>query len=182
MSTRRSDNSKNTKPQIKTKSSTTTTKVEKEEVVPPSTKYDRIAEMKEVFKIFDKDNDGFITNEEVGGLLRSLGRNPTEEEIQKLIKETDKNGNGKIEIDEFIAFMEGTYVVSQDRVEDVVAAFKIFDLDNNGWISCEEFKKILMKFGGEFTDEEVEHIFRESDLNNDGKLAYAEFVDLWKFQ
>lgn len=179
MSTRRGDYSKNTN---KTKKKAEPKDPPVDDVKKPSSAYDRITEMKEMFKLFDLDGDGFITREELGKLMFSLGRVSTQEETQKALEEIDQNGNDKIEMDEFTTWMEKNYTLSPNKVEDIVQAFKIFDLDGNGWISCEEFKHILMKFGGEFTEDEVEHIFRESDLNNDGKLAYAEFVDLWKFQ
>ena len=158
----------------------TTAKVES--VQAPSITYDRNEDIKTVFQIFDKDGNGRISKEEVGCLLKSLGRDFAEEDIKKLIAETDKDNNGTIELAEFIAYMDVVSVKPLSQLEEVVEAFKIFDIDNNGWITCDEFKSILMNFGGDFTEREVEEIFRESDLNNDGKLAYAEFIEIWKYQ
>jgi calmodulin len=153
-----------------------------EEIKNPASNYDRTEEIKQMFKLFDKDGNGQISSEEVGSLLTALGRNPTEEEINNLIAECDKDNSGTVDLSEFTKFMNENYVASPEAIETVVEAFKFFDLDNNGWISCEEFKNILMKYGGEFTEKEVEQIFRESDLDGDGKLQYAEFTELWKYQ
>jgi len=46
----------------------------------------------EVFSLFDKDEDGAIRNTEIGPILRSIGFNPSEAEIQQLMGEYDDGG------------------------------------------------------------------------------------------
>merc|ERR1712038_516687 len=46
-----------------------------------------ISEMKEAFSLFDKDDSGYICSKELGSLLRTLGYNPTESEVFKLLAE-----------------------------------------------------------------------------------------------
>lgn len=48
---------------------------------------EQIAEFKEAFSLFDKDGDGTITTKELGTVMRSLGQNPTEAELQDMINE-----------------------------------------------------------------------------------------------
>lgn len=57
---------------------------------------EQIAEFKEAFSLFDKDGDGTITTKELGTVMRSLGQNPTEAELQDMINEVDADGNYKI--------------------------------------------------------------------------------------
>ena len=51
-----------------------------------------LAEFKEAFSLFDKDGDGTITTKELGTVMRSLGQNPTEAELQDMINEVDADG------------------------------------------------------------------------------------------
>lgn len=51
-----------------------------------------ILEFKEAFSLFDKDGDGTITTKELGTVMRSLGQNPTEAELQDMINEVDADG------------------------------------------------------------------------------------------
>jgi calmodulin len=143
---------------------------------------ERHQEIRELFKIFDRDGNNKISADEVSSLLFSLGRPTTPMEVKKLISEVDKDKNGTLELEEFIQYLDKTFVLPQSKVEEVVEAFKVFDQDNNGTVSKDEFANILMRFGGDFTEEEVAQIFSEVDVNADGKLNYAEFVELWKYQ
>ena len=53
------------------------------------------AEFKEAFSLFDKDGNGVIVTKELGTVMRSLGQNPTEAELQDMINEVDADGRFK---------------------------------------------------------------------------------------
>jgi len=55
-----------------------------------------LTEFKEAFSLFDKDGDGTITTKELGTVMRSLGQNPTEAELQDMINEVDADGKTKV--------------------------------------------------------------------------------------
>ncbi len=59
--------------------------------------------MKEIQNL--KDGDGTITTKELGTVMRSLGQNPTEAELQDMINEVDADGNGTIDFPEFLTMM-----------------------------------------------------------------------------
>lgn len=56
----------------------------------------KCTEFKEAFSLFDKDGDGTITTKELGTVMRSLGQNPTEAELQDMINEVDADGEIKL--------------------------------------------------------------------------------------
>lgn len=51
-----------------------------------------LAEIKDSFSLFDVNGDGTITVAEIGTVLRSLGQNPTEADIELLVNSMDKDG------------------------------------------------------------------------------------------
>ena len=63
------------------------------------------AEYREAFALFDKNGDGTITVTELGTVMRNLGNNPTDSELQDMINEVDADGNGTLEFDEFCNLM-----------------------------------------------------------------------------
>ncbi len=66
----------------------------------------QMAEFKIQFQAFDKDKDGFITAEELMTVFKSINQVYTHEEIQDMITEIDADGDGKINLDEFIIYMD----------------------------------------------------------------------------
>uniref|UniRef100_A0A8C8BGH2 EF-hand domain-containing protein n=1 Tax=Otus sunia TaxID=257818 RepID=A0A8C8BGH2_9STRI len=66
---------------------------------------EKIAEFKEAFSLFDRDGDGCITTKELGTVMRSLGQNPTEAELQDMVGEVDADGSGTIDFPEFLSLM-----------------------------------------------------------------------------
>eukprot|EP00955_Chlamydomonas_euryale_P060389 357708-Chlamydomonas_euryale.AAC.6 len=58
-------------------------------------------EIMKAFKLFDDDNTGFITLKNLKRVAKELGENLTDEELQEMIDEADRNGDGHIDEDEF---------------------------------------------------------------------------------
>eukprot|EP01016_Furgasonia_blochmanni_P006090 TRINITY_DN1242_c0_g1_i3.p2 TRINITY_DN1242_c0_g1~~TRINITY_DN1242_c0_g1_i3.p2 ORF type:complete len:218 (-),score=95.73 TRINITY_DN1242_c0_g1_i3:180-833(-) len=136
---------------------------------------EQIAEFKEAFALFDKDGDGTITTKELGTVMRSLGQNPTEAELQDMINEVDIDGNGTIDFPEFLSLM-ARKMKDTDTEEELIEAFKVFDRDGNGLISAAELRHVMTNLGEKLTDEEVDEMIREADLDGDGHINYEEFV------
>lgn len=136
---------------------------------------EQIAEFKEAFLIFDKDGDGSISTKELGTVMRSLGQNPTEEELEIMIREVDEDGSGTIDFKEFLGLI-AKKMQDCDSEDDLVDAFRAFDIDGNGCISANELKYVLANVGEKLTEEEIEEMIRETDTDGDGLIDYKEFI------
>lgn len=62
-------------------------------------------ELETAFNIYDKDNDGFISSRDLSETLKSFGDDVNEEDISKIMKEVDIDGDGLINYDEFVKMM-----------------------------------------------------------------------------
>ncbi|KAJ3353102.1 hypothetical protein GGF32_003204 [Allomyces javanicus] len=138
---------------------------------------EQIAEFKEAFSLFDKDGDGTITTKELGTVMRSLGQNPTEAELQDMINEVDADGNGTIDFPEFLTMM-ARKMKDSDSEEEIKEAFKVFDKDGNGYISAAELRHVMTNLGEKLSEDEVDEMIREADVDGDGQINYEEFVKM----
>uniref|UniRef100_A0A8C2CF85 EF-hand domain-containing protein n=1 Tax=Cyprinus carpio TaxID=7962 RepID=A0A8C2CF85_CYPCA len=132
---------------------------------------DHLVQFKEAFSLFDKDGDGTITTKELGTVMRSLGQNPTEAELQDMINEVDADGNGTIDFPEFLTMM-ARKMKDTDSEEEIREAFRVFDKDGNGYISAAELRHVMTNLGEKLTDEEVDEMIREADIDGDGQVNY----------
>jgi calmodulin len=118
----------------------------------------------EAFKLFDRDGNGEITRKELGLVMRSVGDNPSEAQLLELITEVDTDGSGTIDFSEFLQIV-ARRKRSDDGEAELREAFRIFDEDNNGFISADELRRVLTSFGERLEDEEVEQMLREADID-----------------
>ncbi|KAH7543239.1 calmodulin-like protein 11 [Ziziphus jujuba] len=136
---------------------------------------EQIAEFQEAFCLFDRDGDGCITIDELATAIKSLDQNPTEEELKNMISEVDADGNGTIEFGEFLNLM-ARKMKENEAEEELKEAFRVFDKDQDGYISPNELRHVMINLGERLTDEEVDQMIREADLDGDGLVNYEEFV------
>ena len=55
--------------------------------------------------MFDMDGNGTIDRDELRNVMKQLGEKLSEEDIEEMIQEADKNGDGLIDYDEFVKYM-----------------------------------------------------------------------------
>lgn len=103
---------------------------------------EQIAEFKEAFSLFDKEGNGTVTTKELGTVMRSLGQNPTEAELQDMINEVDADGIGTIDFPEFLSLM-ARKMKDTDTQEELIESFKVFDKNGDGMMSIRELKHLI---------------------------------------
>ncbi|CAK5030649.1 unnamed protein product [Meloidogyne enterolobii] len=92
--------------------------------------------------MFDKDGNGTMSIKEIGVAMRTLGLNPTEDELLNMVNEYDVDGNG-IDFSEFCKMMKE---MNKETDQELIRlAFRVFDKDGNGYITAQEFRYLLNK-------------------------------------
>ena len=94
-----------------------------------------------------------------------------------MINEIDYDGNGTIDFPEFLSLMVSK-MKDTDTEEELVEAFKVFNSDGNGLISAAEMRHVMTNLGEKLTDEDVDEMIREVDVDGDGHINYEEFVKI----
>ena len=133
---------------------------------------DQKNECSEVFDFYDKDRDGYIKTSEIGDLLRALGANPSETELEEMSRKVNSD---KCDFNNLFNFY-AEKMQSPDKEEDLVEAFKIFDKDGTFKISAQELRHVMTTLGERLSEEEADEMIREADCDGDGYIDYQEFV------
>ena len=143
-----------------------------------------LSEYREIFDSYDINKNGKIERKEMKIILKKLGKNGTQEEIDEIWRAMNKiDSDSTISFDDFIEFINRFNLTKNSMsTDDIINAFQIFDRNHDGTISINEFKHILMDLGQKLSEKEVEEIIQDIDFNEDGKLNYREFVEFWQQQ
>ncbi|KAF3340044.1 calcium-binding protein CML14 [Carex littledalei] len=138
---------------------------------------DQLKQLRDIFRRFDMDGDGSLTQLELAALLRSIGLKPTGDELHALLYSMDSNNNGAIEFEELAAaiapMMTQQSLVDQAQLLEV---FNAFDRDGNGYISAAELARSMAKMGQPLTFVELQHMMKEADTDGDGVISFTEFA------
>merc|ERR1719469_917167 len=111
----------------------------------------------------------------MGTMLNSLGQNPTEAALQQMIDDVDADDMGRIDFPDFLSLM-ARKMKDTDTEEELIEAFKVFDIDCDGFISGSELRTAMTNLGEKLSDVEVDEMIREADMDGDGQINYDEFV------
>ena len=82
--------------------------------------------VQDAFNKFDSSGEGSIDTQQLRQVLRFIGQNPTEAELQDMVNEVDKDGTGSIDFPEFLSMM-GLKSNEENAEEELREAFRVFD-------------------------------------------------------
>merc|ERR1711935_630962 len=132
-------------------------------------------ELKEAFDLFDTDGSGAVDAAELHTAMKALGFEPKKEEISKVVKDMDKDGDATVDFEEF-CIMLAEKMNQKDGKDEMMKGFALFDDDNTGKISFKNFKRVAKELGENLSDKELEGIIAEADTDGDGEISEAEFL------
>ncbi|KAK7696559.1 Calcineurin subunit B [Cerrena zonata] len=132
--------------------------------------------LKKRFMKLDSDGSGSIDREEFLQIPQ-IANNPL---ASRLIAIFDEDGGGTVDFQEFVGGLSA-FSSRGGREEKLRFAFKVYDMDRDGFISNGELFLVLkMMVGNNLKDGQLQQIvdktIMEADKDGDGKLSFEEFV------
>ncbi|XP_047330096.1 calcium-binding protein CML42-like [Impatiens glandulifera] len=155
--------------------------------------------LRRIFDLFDKNNDGMITTDELSQALQRLSYDADMDELATVVNSHIRPGNIGLEFEDFVSLhsslndtfvgLEGDEEEEEDLEEgesqedvDLKEAFKVFDENGDGYISANELQTVLVKLG--FAEgSEIDHcrkMILSVDRNHDGRVEFCEFKEMMR--
>jgi serine/threonine-protein phosphatase 2B regulatory subunit len=136
---------------------------------------DEVDRLRKRFMKLDKDNSGTIERDEFLSLPQ-VSSNPL---ATRMIAIFDEDGGGDVDFQEFVSGLSA-FSSKGNKEEKLRFAFKVYDIDRDGYISNGELFIVLkMMVGSNLKDQQLQQIvdktIMEADLDRDGKISFDEF-------
>ena len=132
--------------------------------------------LEESFALYDTVGDSKIEIGLLGEALRGLGLNPTEAEVQKIVKELDSTGSTRISFEEFLPIFQSlSSRKKKANPEDFIECFRVFDKEGDGTITAGELHHVITTLGEALTPQQVD-LLTQGLEDKKGCLNIEEFV------
>lgn len=144
-----------------------------------------------LFAKIDADQNGWVSRDELEQTVRRFQPDLSLTEQELIFNIFDRNGNGRIELVEFLNQFDGVSTKAFAAVEDLIRqvrskfsqhgrtmaeSFQVFDRNMDGLLSREEWRRAMTLLGPEIPPSDVDAVFQYFDVNKDGFMSIAEFT------
>lgn len=136
-----------------------------------------------------KETRGKCDEREIPMLCRTLGLNPTQEQLLAIVEELrgvgadgSANATGYVEYQHFEDVMLDLLTArrgefARDNEQTIARAFRAFDPHGHGFVEAEHLKKLLTTRGDAFDDAEVEAMMEAAlEPGSNEKIYYDDFA------
>lgn len=124
--------------------------------------------------MIDQNRDGYIDKDDLLDMMVSLGKDPSNEYLEQMIREAP----GPINFTMFLTLF-GEKLNGTDPEDVIRNAFAMFDEKNTGFINGDYLKECLMSMGDRWSEEMVDDLFHGAPIKQ-GKFDYEEFTRILK--
>lgn len=102
--------------------------------------------------------------------------------MHRMIAIFDEDGGGDVDFQEFVSGLSA-FSSKGNKQQKLEFAFKVYDIDRDGYISNGELFIVLkMMVGNNLKDQQLQQIvdktIMEADLDKDGKISFEEFTKM----
>uniref|UniRef100_A0A3Q2PDZ5 Myosin, light chain 1, alkali; skeletal, fast n=1 Tax=Fundulus heteroclitus TaxID=8078 RepID=A0A3Q2PDZ5_FUNHE len=133
---------------------------------------------REAFGLFDRVGDNKVAYNQIADIMRALGQNPTNKEVNKLLgnPSAEDMAQKRVEFEAFLPMLQ-TIINSPNKAgfEDYVEGLRVFDKEGNGTVMGAELRIVLSTLGEKMTEAEIDALMTGQEDEN-GCVNYEAFV------
>jgi calmodulin len=116
--------------------------------------------------------------EEVATVIRALGKNPTNAEVQQLLEEQGQGSRVDVDFEKFKAIYNSKMPKPDDQRDAMSSAFQAMDADGTGMLREGELRQALQNYGEAIDSQEVDMLMRRVHVGPSGDIQYSKLIDL----
>uniref|UniRef100_A0A8C3GCT8 Myosin, light chain 1, alkali; skeletal, fast n=1 Tax=Cyclopterus lumpus TaxID=8103 RepID=A0A8C3GCT8_CYCLU len=136
------------------------------------------ADYREAFGLFDRVGDNKVAYNQVADIMRALGQNPTNKEVNRLLgmPSADDMTAKRVEFEGFLPMLQ-TIINSPNKAgyDDYVEGLRVFDKEGNGTVMGAELRIVLSTLGEKMSADEIDALMAGQEDEN-GCVNYETFV------
>jgi Ca2+-binding EF-hand superfamily protein len=137
---------------------------------------EQLTEFRDLFNMFDKDNQGIITLQNLVSVMKTIGQTPTESDTIDLMREIDIDNSGTIDFYEFVNIISHKMSPSETN-QEIRYAFQLFDQNQDGVITFDDLKLTIEKyFKMSINDFQLRQMIELADRNGHGHVSFDDFL------
>jgi len=137
----------------------------------------KYGEFDQLFSKFDTNTDNLLDERELIAAIThySYVRPEFKKELNELLSEME---TGKAITKQDFREMMSIYTGGDDKDEDIIDVFRIFDKDLNGKLGNEEISHVFGKIGLNLNIEQSSKLVNEADKDKDQQIDFEEFIKI----
>ena len=103
-----------------------------------------------------------------------MGLEVHKKDVERMFADLEKDVKQLVTFEEYVSVVK-PMIPDRSEKEEIMKLFKLYDVDNTGKIALKNLKKITQDIGENITEEELETMLNEADLDGDGAISPEEF-------
>jgi len=135
-------------------------------------------DLDDAFFLFAYDESGKISVREVGPVIRSVGLNPTEEELKEICTAVQSKSGGNIDANGLAKILEPRLSGLRTTETELRDALLAFDKSGNDSICVQDLIHSLTSLGERLKPEVVDEMVRQVDPNGEGQVNISDVIAL----
>merc|ERR1739838_117351 len=138
---------------------------------------DQMDDYREAFGLFDRVGDSKVAYNQIADIMRALGQNPTNKEVNKILgsPSADDMVQKRVTFEEFLPMLQTIVNAPKVGFEDYVEGLRVFDKEGNGTVMGAELRIVLCTLGEKMTEAEIDQLMQGQEDEN-GCVNYEAFV------
>lgn len=142
-------------------------------------------ELQEAFSKCDPDGTGATSLKNLKAILRSLGFEPRNDEIRTLTARITESKSQRKDSSDTVTFEELCELLSdkldgRNSINELRAAFELFDSDSKGFITIDDLRKVAAELGEAIPEDQLREMILEADTRGAGNVCETDFCAVMK--